>query len=83
MNLDLQVVRSGKIGMTAGAPLIDPDGKRPHTRNPLGDFLAQQHAAATGLSALTDHHLDGVRRAQVIRVHAIAGRQVLIDQRLG
>ena len=48
----------------------------------VGDLLAEQHAAAAGLGALADHHLDGVGLAQVVRVHAVARGQVLVDQRL-
>jgi hypothetical protein len=52
-------------------------------RHAVGDLLAQQHAAAAGLGALADHDLDGIGAAQVVGVHAVARRQVLIDQRLG
>ncbi|EHH09436.1 hypothetical protein MEA186_23890 [Mesorhizobium amorphae CCNWGS0123] len=45
-------------------------------------FLAEQHAAAAGLGALADDHLDRIGPAQIARVHAVARRQILIDQLL-
>ena len=49
----------------------------------IGDLLTEQHAAAAGLGALSDHHLDRIGTAQVARVHAVARRQILVDQLLG
>ena len=60
-----------------------PDGQRPHPGDPFGDLLAEQHAAAAGLGALAEDDLDGVGLAQVVGVHPVAGRQVLVDEVLG
>ena len=48
----------------------------------VGDLLAEQHAAAARLGALADHDLDGVGPPQIVRVHAVARGQVLVDQLL-
>ena len=63
--------------------LVDAFRKGPHLRHPLGYFLAQQHAAAAGLGALPDHDLDGVGAPQIVGIHAVARRQILIDQQRG
>ena len=60
-----------------------PGGQGAHAGDPLGDLLPEQHAAAAGLGALAEHDLDGVGLAQVVGVHAVAGRQVLVDEVLG
>ena len=58
-----------------------PSGKRAHLGDTRGDLLAEQHAAAAGLGALPDHDFDGVGPAQIVRIHAVARRQHLIDKR--
>jgi hypothetical protein len=68
--------------MPAGRALIDAGGKAAHRRHPVGDLVAEQHAAAAGLGALPHHHLDGIGPAQIDRVHAVARRQILVDERL-
>ena len=59
-----------------------PFGQVAHLGDALGDLLAQQHAAAARLGALADHDLDRVGAAQIVRVHAVARRQILIDEDL-
>ena len=59
-----------------------PSRQRAHLGDALGDLLAEQHAAAAGLGALADHHLDGVGLAQIVRVHAVARGQHLVDEQL-
>lgn len=69
--------------MTARRALVNADGQGTHTGNTLGHLHAQQHTAATGLGALPQNDFDGIGLAQVIRVHAITRRQVLVNQVLG
>ena len=57
-----------------------PCGQRPHSRDPFGDLLAQQHSAAAGLGALAEHHLDRVGLAKVVGVHPVARREILVHQ---
>lgn len=68
--------------MTAGRTLVDALRQVAHVGDPVGDLLAEQHAAATGLGSLPDHHLDRIRAAQILRIHAVTRRQVLIHERL-
>ena len=82
-DLDLEIVRPGPVGVAAGRALVDALGQRAHLGDAIGDLLAQQHAAAAGLGALADYHLDGICLAQVVRIHAVARGQILIDQRPG
>ena len=82
LELDREIVRTGPVRVAAGRALVDARRQAAHPGDPLGDLLPEQHAAAAGLGALADHHLDGVGPAQVVRVHAVAGGQVLVDQRL-
>ena len=82
-DLDLEVVRTGPVGMAAGAALVDALGQVAHLGDAVGDLLAEQHAAAARLGALADHDLDRVGPAQVVRVHAVARRQQLVDEQLG
>ena len=82
-DLDGQVVRAGPVGVARGRALVDAGRQGAHPGDALGDLLAEQHAAAAGLGALAEHDLDGVGTAQVVGVHAVAVRQVLVDQRLG
>ena len=81
-DLDLEIVGTRPVGVPAGRALIDAGRQAPHRRHPLRDLLAEQHAAAPRLGALPDH-LDGVGSAQIVRVHAVARRQILIDEDLG
>ena len=66
--------------MPAGAALVDPLRQRAHLGHAIGDLVAEQHAAAAGLCALADHHLDRVRLAQVVGVHAVARRKQLVHE---
>ena len=66
--------------MAAGRALVDAGGQRAHVGDALGDLLAEQHAAAAGLGALADDDLDRVGAAQVVRVHAVARGQQLVDE---
>ena len=68
--------------MAAGRALVDALRQAAHLRHAVGNLLAQQHAAAAGLGALANHDFDGIGLAQIVRVHAIARRQILIDQLL-
>ncbi len=68
--------------MPAGAALVDALRQVAHLGDAVADLLAQQHAAAAGLGALPDDDFDRVGLAQVIRVHAVARRQVLVDESL-
>ena len=81
-DLDLEIVGTGPVGMAAGRALVDALGQRAHLGDAVGDLLAEQHAAAAGLGALADDDLDGVGLAQIVGVHAVARRQILIDERL-
>ena len=74
-DLDLQVIGTRPVGVAAGAALVDAFRQVAHAGHPLGDLLAEQHAAAAGLRPLPDNHLDGVGLAQIIRVHAVARGQ--------
>ena len=44
--------------------------------------MAEEHPAPARLGALPDDHLHGVRLAQVVRVHAVAGGEELVDEDL-
>ena len=81
-DLDFEIVGAGPVGMTAGRALVDALRQRAHLGDAVGDLLAEQHAAAAGLGALADDDLDGIGLAQIVGVHAVARRQILIDQRL-
>ena len=82
-DLDRQVVRPGPVRVAAGAALVDPFRQVAHLRNPGADLLAQQHAASPRFGALAHHHFNGIRPAQVIRVHPVAGWQQLVNQQFG
>ena len=69
--------------MAAGRALVNALGQAAHGGNAIGNLLAQEHAAATGLGALPDHHLDGIGLAQIVRVHAVARGEILVDEILG
>ena len=80
VDLDGQVVGAGPVRVPARRPLVDALGQRAHPRDAVGDLLAEQHSAAAGLGALAEHHLDRVGLAQVVGVHPVARRKVLVDQ---
>ena len=80
LNLDFEVVGPGPVRVPAGAALVDAFGQIAHLCHPPGDFLPQQHAAATGFGALPHDDFDGIGDPQVIGIHAVARRQVLIYQ---
>ena len=42
--------------------------------------MAEEHAPAAGLGALSDDDLDGVGLAQVVGVHPVPGREELVDE---
>jgi hypothetical protein len=69
--------------VAAGGALVDAHGQGPHAGDAFVDFLAQEHAAAAGFGALAEHDFDGVGLTEVVRVHAVAGREVLVDEVLG
>jgi hypothetical protein len=77
------ISRSSRILISRSSGPVQSGCQAPHRRHPLRDLLAEQHAAAPRLGALPDHHLDGVGSAQIVRVHAVARRQILIDEDLG
>ena len=83
LDLDLEVVGPGPVGVTARAALVDARRQVAHLRDAVGDLLAEQDPAAAGLGALADHDLDRVGAAQVVGVHPVARRQQLVDERLG
>ena len=68
--------------MTGGAALVDAPGQVAHLRDAVGDLVAEEHPAAAGLRALPHDDLDGIRPAQVVGVHAVAGGQQLVDEDL-
>ena len=80
VDLDGQVVGAGPVGVPAGRALVDAFGQGAHTRDAFGDLLPEQHAATAGFGALAEHHLDGVGLAQVVGVHPVARRKVLVDK---
>ena len=80
VDLDGQVVGPGPVRVPARRPLVDALGQRAHPRDACGDLLAQQHSAAAGFGALAEHHLDRVGLAQIVGVHPVARRKVLVDQ---
>src|SRR5690606_15970165 len=80
LDLYLEVVGTGPVGVAAGAALVDTFRQRAHGGNALGDLLPEQHAAATRLGALADDDLDGIGLSEVIGIHAVAGRQHLVDE---
>ena len=66
--------------MATGRALIDAHGQGAHFRHPVGYFLPEQHAAAARLGPLANHHFDRIGFSQIVRVHPVARRQILIDQ---
>src|SRR5262249_30550727 len=67
--------------MAARAALVDPDGKVAHARDAVGDLVAEEHPAAARLGALPHDDLDRIAAPQVVRVHPVAGRKHLVDER--
>src|SRR5271166_721450 len=82
-DLDRQVVGTGPIWMAAGAALIDPGRQGPHLGHPLGDLLAEQHAAAARLCPLADDDLDRLAGSEMRGIEAVARGQYLIDEDVG
>ena len=80
VDLDGQVIGSGPIGVPAGRALVDALGQGAHTCHAFGDLLAQQHSATAWFCALAEDHLDRVGLAQVIGVHAVPRRKILVHQ---
>ena len=76
----VEVVGAGPVRVPAGGALVDALGQGAHPGDALGDLLPEQHSAAAGLGALAEHDLDGVGLAQVVGVHPVARRQVLVDE---
>ena len=66
LDLDLQVVGAGPVGVPAGAALVDPLRQVAHLGHAIGDLVAEQHPAAARLGALADDDLDRVGAAQVV-----------------
>src|SRR5215471_15115528 len=60
LDLDLEIVGTGPVGVAAGAALVYPLRQRAHLSDAIGDLLAEQHAAAAGLGTLADHDLDRI-----------------------
>ena len=81
-DLDLEIVGARPVGMARRTALIDPRGQGPHLGHAIGDLLPEQHPAAPGLRPLSHHHFDGVGAAKLIRPHAVARGQVLVDEGL-
>src|SRR3990170_1472421 len=80
LDFDLEVVGAGPVRMAAGRALIDAGGEGAHLGHAVGDFLPEQHAAAAGLGALTDHDLNGIGTPEIVGVHAVARGQDLVDE---
>ena len=80
VDLDGQVVGPGPVGVPAGRALVDALGQGAHAGHALGDLLAQQHSATAGLGALAEDHLDRVGLAQVVGVHPVPRRKILVHQ---
>ena len=78
--LDRQIVGPRPIGMPASRSLIDSFRQRPHVRDALGDLLAEQHAASARLCSLPDNDFDRISLPEIIRIHSVSGRQILIDE---
>jgi hypothetical protein len=81
-DLDLEVVGPGPIGMAAGTALVDPLRQVAHLGDAVGDLVPEEHAAPARLRALTDDHLDRIGLAEVVRVHAVARGEELVDEGL-
>src|SRR6516164_8636584 len=79
-DLDRQIVGPGPIRMAAGAALVDPGRQGPHLGHPIGDLLAEQHAATARLCALANDDLDRLADPQVRGIEAVARGQYLIDE---
>ncbi len=80
VDLDGQVVGAGPVRVPAGRALVDALGQGAHSCDAFGDLLAEQHSAAAGFGALAEHHLDRVGLAQVVRVHPVPRRKILVHQ---
>ena len=82
-DFNFQIIRPGPVRMTTGRPLVNAFWQVTHLCHAIRNFLSQQHAAATGLCPLANDDFNGVSLAQIIRIHAIARWQILIDKLAG
>ena len=82
-DLDLEVVGPRPV-RDAGRRCAgrSPSGRFAHLGDAVGDLVSEEHPAAARLRALADDDLDRVGLAQVVRVHAVAGGQQLVDEHL-
>ena len=80
LNLDLEIIRARPVRMPACGALIDALRKLTHFRDAVGNLLPEQHTAAAGFRTLPDHDLDRIGFSKIVRVHAVARRQILIDE---
>src|SRR5262249_21964194 len=81
VDLDLEVVGPRPVRVSRGAPLVDALRQRAHLRDAVRGLVAEGRPAFTRLRALADDDLDRVRLAQVVRIHAVARREKLVDER--
>ena len=84
LDLDLEVIRTGPVGVATGAALIDAlraGRASPATRSEI--FWPSSMPPPPGLAPWPDHDLDRVRATQIVGVHAVARREQLVDQLLG
>ena len=81
--LDLKdhIVRAQKVGVARRAALVHSDWQIPLARDLIGNLRAEQKAAGSGLCALADRQLDGVRLQHVMNIDAVARGQDLVNQR--
>jgi hypothetical protein len=79
-DLDLEVVGAGPVRVPARAALVDSLRQVAHLGDPVGDLVPEQHAAPAGLRPLADDDLDRVAAAQVVRIHAVAGGENLVEE---
>ncbi len=83
LDLDGEVVRTGPVGMAAGAALVDAEGQRAHGRDAVVHFPAEQHAAAAGFRTLAEDDFDRIGGAQIIGIHPVARGQILVNKERG
>ena len=72
MDLDLKIIRTCPIRMSACGTLVDAFRQVSHVGDTLGNLLAKQHSTAARLGTLSDHDLDRICPAQIVGVHAVA-----------
>ena len=80
-DLDLKVIRTSPIRMPTRRTLVDASRKISHFSNAIINFLTKKHATTAWFCALPNNHLYSVGTPQIIGVHAVARRQILIYQR--